>query len=124
MENPFGRVRQGSVARDIRQGSVARDSRQGSVARDVRQGSISREASVIPRLSTVEIQTKEAVKQTVIAALRLHSISPSDTDYKGLISHTVTASMFALRGKLKSGKVVGMGEIGSVVEGLLDIFLK
>ena len=99
-------------------------SRHSSVAREVRQGSVVSETSVGSRLSTVEIQTKEAVKQTVVAALRLHSIGSGDPDYKGLISHTVHAAMFALRGKLKAGKIVGMGEMGGVVEGLLDIFLR
>jgi hypothetical protein len=30
--------------------------------------------------------------------------------------------MFALRGKLRAGKNVGMGEIGAIAKGLLDIF--
>ena len=64
------------------------------------------------------------MKQTVIAALRLHSMSSVDGDYKALINHTVNATMFALRGKLQDGKNVGMGEIGSIVESLLEIFLK
>jgi Sld7 C-terminal domain len=81
----------------------------------------SRESSVGVSLS--EVQTKEAVKQTVVAALRLHSISPSDGDYKALINQCVGATMFALRGKLQCGKCVGMGEIGGIVEGLLKIFL-
>jgi hypothetical protein len=32
--------------------------------------------------------------------------------------------MFALRTKLREGRMVGMGEIGAVVEGLLEIFLR
>jgi hypothetical protein len=115
MENPF--------SGDTVNASQER-SRHSSVARDVRQGSVVSDISVGSRLSTVEIQTKEAVKQTVVAALRLHSIGSGDPDYKGLISHTVHAAMFALRGKLKARKIVGMGEMGGVVEGLLDIFLK
>jgi len=70
-----------------------------------------------------EIQTREAVKQTVVAALRLHCVSSSDGDYKALIGQCVQGAMFALRGKLREGKSVGMGEIGGIVEGLLDIFL-
>ena len=71
-----------------------------------------------------EIQTREAVKQTVVAALRLHCVSSSDGDYKALIGQCVQGAMFALRGKLREGKSVGMGEIGGIVEGLLEIFLK
>lgn len=81
----------------------------------------SRESTVGPPV--LEVQTREAVKQTVVAALRLHSISSSDGDYKTLISQCVGATMFALRGKLQGGKCVGMGEIGGIVEGLLKIFL-
>jgi hypothetical protein len=72
----------------------------------------------------LESQTREAVKQTVFAALRLHSVSPTEPDYKLLITHTVTAAMFSLRTKMRQGKNVGMGEIGGVVEGLLDIFIQ
>ena len=111
------RVRDMSVSQRIREGSVQR-SRDGSVVR------IGREGSVVPRSSALETQTKQAVKQTVLAALRLHSISPTDADYKLLASHTITASMFALRHKMRSGKSVGMGEIGNVVEGILDIFVQ
>lgn len=84
-----------------------------------------REASVAPSSSAgaVEAQTREVVKQTVVAALRLHSISSGDADYKGLIGQCVNGAMFALRAKLRAGKAVGIAEIGSVVEGLLDIFL-
>lgn len=71
-----------------------------------------------------EIQTREAVKQTVVAALRLHCVSSSDGDYKALIGQCLQGAMFALRGKLREGKSVGMGEIGGIVEGLLEIFLK
>lgn len=71
-----------------------------------------------------EIQTREAVKQTVVAALRLHCVSSSDGDYKALIGQCVQGAMFALRGRLREGKSVGMGEIGGIVEGLLEIFLK
>lgn len=115
MQNPFDTQpleysRHSSVARDIRQ--TTQDGRAMSVVSDM------------SRLSTtMEIQTKEAVKQTVVAALRLHSIGSGDVDYKGLISHTVHAAMFALRGKVRAGKMIGMGEMGTVVEGLLDIFL-
>jgi hypothetical protein len=90
-----------------------------------REESVVREASVAPSSSAgaVEAQTKEVVKQTVVAALRLHSISSGDADYKALVGQCVNGAMFALRGKLRSGKTVGIAEIGSVVEGLLDIFL-
>jgi len=71
-----------------------------------------------------EVQMREAVKQTVVAALRLHCVSSLDGDYKGLIGQCVAGTMFALRGKLREGKSVGMGEIGGVVEGLLEIFLR
>lgn len=119
MENPFAsqtgpiRSRQGSIL------ASQERSRQGSVISERR--STTREGSIIP--STLEIQTKEVVKQTVIAALRLHSISSSDGDYKALINQSVNATMFALRGKLRDGKNIGMGEIGSIVERLLEIFL-
>ena len=119
MENPFAsqtgpiRSRQGSIV------ASQERSRQGSIISERR--STTREGSIIP--STLEIQTKEVVKQTVIAALRLHSISSSDGDYKALINQSVNATMFALRGKLRDGKNVGMGEIGSIVERLLEIFL-
>jgi len=82
----------------------------------------SRESSVIS-VSSLEIQTKEVVKQTVVAALRLHSIQSGDADYKSLISQCVAGTMFALRSKLKAGKAIGMGEIGVTVEKLLDVFL-
>jgi len=82
----------------------------------------SREGSVIA-VSSLEIQTREVVKQTVVAALRLHSIQSGDADYKGLISQCVGGTMFALRSKLKAGKTIGMGEIGVTVEKLLDVFL-
>jgi len=71
----------------------------------------------------LEAQTREVVKQTVVAALRLQSISSDDADYKGLIGQCVNGAMFALRGKLRAGKGVGIAEIGNVVEGLLDIFI-
>jgi len=73
---------------------------------------------------TGEIQMREAVKQTVVAALRLHCVSALDGDYKALIAQCVQGAMFALRGKLREGKNVGMGEIGGIVEGLLEIFLR
>ena len=81
-----------------------------------------REGSVAPS-EAMEAQTREVVKQTVAAALRLHSLSSADADYKGLVGQCVNGAMFALRGKLKAGKAVGIAEIGRVVEGLLDIFL-
>jgi hypothetical protein len=92
---------------------------------------VKREDSVPPSSSVssssaagaVEAQTREVVTQTVVAGLRLHSISAADVDYKGLIGQCVNGAMFALRGKLRAGKNVGIGEIGNVVEGLLDIFL-
>lgn len=96
-----------------------------------REDSVMRDGSVAPSSSAssmivagaLEAQTKEVVKQTVMAALRLHSISSADADYKGLVGQCVNGAMFALRVKLRAGKSVGIGEIGSVVEGLLDIFL-
>jgi hypothetical protein len=117
MQNPFDTQ---PTAEYSRHSSVARDIRQTSVLQEVRGMSV---LSDTTRLSTMEIQTKEAVKQTVVAALRLHSIGNGDADYKGLISHTVHAAMFALRGKVRAGKMIGIGEMGSVVEELLDIFL-
>lgn len=131
LENPFVsqsgpmRSRQGCIVASqdrSRQGSLVPSqerSRQGSIVSERR--STTREGSIVP--STLEIQTKEVVKQTVIAALRLQSISSSDGDYKALINQSVSAAMFALRGKLRQGRNVGMGEIGSIVESLLEIFL-
>lgn len=125
--------RHGSVAR-TREGSVV--GRESSVVPNVsressgvkREGSVvpkvNRQGSVVPRPNILESQTREAVKQTVVAALRLHSISPAESDYKLLITHTVTAAMFSLRTKMRTGKNVGMVEIGGVVEGLLDIFIQ
>jgi hypothetical protein len=141
LENPFAtqgregsivpsqeRSRQGSIVlsgRNRERSVIASDerSRQGSMVPSERSRQDTREGSLIPPPSTtLEIQTKEVVKQTVIAALRLHSISPSDKDYKPLINQTVNSTMFALRGRFRVGKSVGMGEIGSIVEGLLEIF--
>ena len=112
--------------------SRSRDSsRQGSILHTTREQSISQDhslpassTSISTSVSSTEIQTRQAIKQTVVAALRLHSISPSKPDYKLLVSHTVTAAMFALREKLQGGRMVGMGEIGAVVEGLLEVFLR
>jgi Sld7 C-terminal domain len=124
-----GRNREGSVIASqerSRRGSIVHSqerSRQESMVPSERSRQDTQEGSLIPPPSTtLEIQTKEVVKQTVIAALRLHSISPSDEDYKPLINQTVNSTMFALRGKFRVGKSVGMGEIGSIVEGLLEIF--
>jgi len=103
-----GRVREGSVV------SVARTTREASVVR-TREGSV--------RRSMGDSQTREAVRQIVIAALRLHQVELSEDEYKSVIAHTMQAGMFALRGKLKAGRNVGMGEIGEVVESLLKIFL-
>jgi len=107
--------------------------REGSViSGKSRESSVMREASMAPSSTSgsstgvavaLEAQTKEVVKQTVVAALRLQSISPTDADYKGLIGQCVNGAMFALREKLRAGKSVGIAEIGSVVEGLLDIFI-
>ena len=147
LENPFALQkgsRQGSIvpsrerkmtvapAQERQQSAVpsqagSRQRSAGPSQESSRQGSSSEkrhaihEGSIAP--SPVEVQTKAVVKQTVIAALRLHSMSPSDADYRGLINETVNAVMFALRVKLREGKTVGMGEIGSVVESLLEIFL-
>jgi hypothetical protein len=129
-DDPFescaGRGREMSVVRGAgRETSVVRGGREGSVLR-------AREASLpiveLPRdslpPSTTDLQTKQAVKQTVLAALRLHSLPPSHADYKLLISHTVSAAMFALRHKTQTGRIAGMGEIGGIVEGLLEVFLR
>lgn len=99
-----------------------------------RSGSVTRESSVVREGGggavvgrnaggVGENQTREAVRQIVIAALRLQEVSLGDEEYKSLVSHTVNAGIFALRGRLKGGKHVGMGEIGEVVESLLKIFL-
>jgi hypothetical protein len=140
MENPFeSRVRQTSVVRGReasvvrgretsvlrgRETSIAR-AREPSGARTIRekQPSPSRSSSA-STTTTTETQTKQAVKQTVLSALRLHSIPSTHPDHKLLISHTVTAAMFALRHKTRGGKIAGMGEIGGVVEGILEVFLK
>lgn len=73
--------------------------------------------------STLEVQTREVVKSTVIAALRLRSVSSAEGDYKAIVSNTVTSTIFALRSKLRTGKVVGIAEIGGIVEKLLEVFL-
>jgi len=127
-DDPFescaGRGREMSV-RGGRETSVVRGAREGSVLR-AREGSLPvvelARDSLPP--STTELQTKQAVKQTVLAALRLHSLPPSHADYKLLISHTVSAAMFALRHKTRTGRIAGMGEIGGIVEGLLEVFLR
>jgi hypothetical protein len=99
-------------------------SRQSSVSRSIRESSVgSQQAPQQPRMTTLEVQTREVVKQTVIAALRLHSIPSTHEEYKSIINHTVAASMFSLRTKLRAGKTVGMGEIGGIVERLLEMFL-
>jgi hypothetical protein len=118
LENP---LRLGSVARETslprtREGSVVSRTTEVSAAR-------TRETSIV-RPSALEMQTKQVVKQTVLAALRLHSISTGEADYKLLVNHTVAATMFALRQKMQSGKSVGMGEIGGIVEGLLELFVQ
>ena len=89
--------------------------REGSIVRTVREGSVVRKLG--------DNQTREAVRQIVIAALRLQEIHLGEEEYKSVVAHTVQAGVFALRGKLKAGKTVGMGEIGEVVESLLKIFL-
>jgi Sld7 C-terminal domain len=144
----LSRGREGSVLSRTRETSVltrpldpniprSRDpSRQGTILQ-TRDENISRDSSIPPPStstshssssstshSSTETQTKQAIKQTVIVALRLHSIPPSNPDYKFLVSHTVSAAMFALRTKLREGRMVGMGEIGAVVEGLLEMFLR
>jgi hypothetical protein len=124
-----GRSRQESVASQASQPPSSRPvslSRESSQQGTLLPPTTTRDSSVAPpppRLTPLELQTKEAVKQTVIAALRLHSVSPADADYKALIQHTVLSTMFALRGKLRGGRSCGMGEIGGVVEGLLEIYL-
>lgn len=139
----LSRDREGNIVSKIRESNVlgnprdqcisrSRDaSRQGSILHTTREQSISRDHSLPPSsasistpVSSTETQTRQAIKQTVIAALRLHSIPPSNLDYKLLVSHTVTAAIFALREKLQGGGIVGMGEIGAVVEGLLEVFLR
>ena len=81
-----------------------------------------RALSVVP--GDGQEKTMVVVKQTVVAALRLHCVSSVDEDYKALVGQCVTGTMFALRGKLRQGESVGMGEIGAIVEGLLEIFLR
>jgi Sld7 C-terminal domain len=67
----------------------------------------------------VEAQTREAVRQITVAGLRMRGVECDP----GTVSMTVNAGIFALRGKMKEGKPVGMGEIGDVVDSLLKIFL-
>jgi len=78
--------------------------------------------AVMTTTRKVEIQTKEAVRQITVAALRLRGVE-DDVEYGGLVNMTVQAGMFALRGKVKTAKTVGMGEIGDVVDSLLKLFL-
>ena len=80
----------------------------------------SRQSSVT---STLEVQTREVVKSTVVAALRLRSVSSAEGDYKAIVNNTVTSTIFALRSKLRAGKGVGIAEIGGIVEKLLEVFL-
>ena len=105
-----------------RERSVTREGSVVSLPRTIREGSIARTREGSGR-SIGDGQTREAVRQIVIAALRLHQVQLAEEEYKGVVAHTVQAGMFALRGKLKVGKNVGMGEIGEVVESLLKIFL-